>query len=48
MSEYIGEIVFLIVAFVFIYFFNDLKTPMENFIGGNMPIFGPTQKKSKL
>ena len=46
MCEYIGEIVFLIVSFVFIFFFNDVKTPFEQFIGGRMPIFGPTESRA--
>lgn len=44
--EYIGEIVFFIVALVFICFFKEVKSPIENFIAGGMPIFGSTEKNA--
>ena len=44
--EYIGEIVFIIVSLIFLCYFKDVKSPIENFIAGNMPIFGPTEKRS--
>ena len=44
--EYIGEIVFFIVALIFICFFKEVKSPIENFIAGGMPIFGSTEKNA--
>ena len=41
--KYLGEIVFFIVSFVFIFFFKD---KCEHFIGGNMPLFGKTHEKN--